>query len=121
MNTLGERTSGGGEWAEENADGIFQAGLRMSDPALAQTVENNRGPFESYFDAAAKLLNTAILANSQRELLKVQLTRAQQGLPPLDSGQYGLGMTFGLSPDTQKVILYGLGAAVAVYFLSKVK
>lgn len=118
-NFLGERTSGGGEWAEENADGIFQAGLRLNNPYLADIVERNKAPFESYFDAAAKLLNTAILAKSQHDILKVQLSRAQQGLAPLDASQYGLGVSFGLSPETQKLALYGIGAALAVYFLTK--
>lgn len=91
-------------------NGALQNALAAQDPVLNSTIVKARVPGEDYIDTALRVAQSYILADSQRKLLNVQLARAEQGLPPLDSSQYGLGVSLGLSADTQKWIMYGAGA-----------
>jgi hypothetical protein len=99
------------------AEGAYANAIAAQDPALNATVNAARLPGEDYINAALRVAQSYVLADSQRKLLNVQMQRAQQGLPPLDSGQYGLGVSMGLSPDTQKLLLYGVGALALVMLL----
>lgn len=70
-----------------------------------------------WYETAAKVASTLIMANYQREMLNAQLDRAKAGLPPLDASKYGVGVNVGLSSDTQKLLLYGALAigGIALY------
>lgn len=109
MKNLGEY-AGGLQLAYENA-------IAAQDPGLAQSIQNETMPGESYITAALRVLQAYTLADSQRRLLNVQLQRAQQGLPPLSTDQYGLGLNVGLSPETTKLIGFGLLGAAALFFV----
>jgi hypothetical protein len=115
---LGEY-GGGGQYAEDLQKQMYLQEMAKQDPSLASVISQFADNSATYVDAISKVLNTVVLADSQRRLLNVQLQRAQQGLPPLDASQVGLGVSFGLSPDTQKILLYAGGAAVALYLLSR--
>ena len=109
MNGLGEY-AGGVELAYQNA-------LAAQDPALADTISREALPGESWVNAALRVAQAYTLADSQRRLLNIQMQRAQQGLPPLNSSQYGLGVNVGLSPDVMKLAglaLLGVGALWAL-------
>lgn len=73
---------------------------------------------QSWIQTLANLASSLTLANSQRQLLNIQVQRAQQGLPPLDASQVGLGVSLGISPQTQKLILFGGAALLLVIYLS---
>ena len=58
----------------------------------------------------------------QKEVLDINLQRAQQGLPPLDLSQYGAGVQVGMTPATQNTLLIAvaiLAAAVGIPMLAK--
>jgi len=97
--------------------GMLQNALAAQDPALNQAIVAARVPGEDYIAAALRVAQSYIMADSQRRLLNAQLTRAQQGLPPLDSSQYGLGVSLGLSAETQKWIMYGAGGLLVAYLI----
>jgi hypothetical protein len=92
------------------AEGAYANAIAAQDPALNATVNAARLRARTTSMPRCGSHKAIVLADSQRKLLNVQMQRAQQGLPPLDSGQYGLGVSMGLSPDTQKLLLYGVGA-----------
>lgn len=104
--------AGGLQLAYENA-------LQAQDPEVAQAVQSQKFPGEDFLTAAARVLQTYTMADSQRRLLQAQMQRAQQGLPPLNASQYGLGMTFGLSPDTMKLVGLGIGALALLYLVKR--
>lgn len=60
---------------------------------------------------------------AQKEVLDVQLRRAQAGLPPLDINmqQYGLTPTaqVGLTSDTKNLLIWGGAAVLAVVVVTK--
>lgn len=58
----------------------------------------------------------------QQKVLKLQLQRAQQGLPPLDVGAYidpNAGLNVGINPATQKVLLWLGGGVVGAWLLTR--
>ena len=106
------------------------AGLGLTTPT---DVTSTEGPVSS--SVADKIkdvllgLSSAYLGvqqvNAQKKLLDVQLQRAQQGLAPLninpaDYGVTGPTMNVGLTGDTQKMLMYGGLALVAVIVLMRV-
>lgn len=86
----------------------------LVDAAKTQTVT----PSEDWITTIARTASTVVMADSQRRLLNIQLDRARQGLPPLNSSQYGLGVgvNFGLSPELEKGLMLG-GALLLGWFL----
>jgi hypothetical protein len=98
-------------------EGAYQNAIAAQDPILNQTIVGARVPGEDYINAGLRVAQSYILADSQRRLLNAQLTRAQSGLPPLDSSQYGMGVSLGLSGDTQKWIMYGAGALLIAFLV----
>ena len=76
-------------------------------------------PGEDWLAAGIRLANTVVMADSQRRLLNVQIARAQQNLPPLDTSQYGVGVNVGLSPDTMKLLGFGALGLVALMLLGR--
>ena len=111
MNRLGEY-AGGVQLAYENQ-------IAAADPTLAQTIESARSFDEDWTSAALRVLNTYTLADSQRRLLNAQMDRANRGLPPLNSSQYGLGVNVGLSPETMRLVGFGLAGVALLLFLAK--
>lgn len=86
----------------------------LVDQARAVAVEG-----ESWVDSVTRALSTVAMYQYQRDLLNLQLERARQGQPPLDVGQYGAGVTVGLSPSTQQLLILGGLGLLAVLFLSR--
>jgi len=64
-------------------------------------------------------LGTSYLSYEQQKTMQeINIERARQGLPPLNPANYGYGVNVGLSPDTQKLLIYG-GVAVVAFLIFK--
>lgn len=113
----------GDRWGAETSPSGFDLQYRVALADLVPTVpptavESSKMPGENYVDAFIRLAQSLILTDAQRRLLNVQVQRAQQGLPPLDSSQYGLGVSVGTSPELTRIAwIVGLGA-LAVFAMS---
>lgn len=80
--------------------------------------------------ALANFANAVLAAGStilplvqQQKVLKLQLERAKQGLPPLDVGAYidpNQGVNVGLTPATQKTLLWLGGGVLGAILLTRV-
>lgn len=91
---------------------------------------NAPGPTPTFTDALTKIANiagqvylTKNQIDAQKQILNVQLQRAQLGLAPLDIDvtKYGLPapqVNVGLSSDTTKTLLIVAGIAGGLYFLT---
>lgn len=77
-----------------------------------ESVGYNSGDWQGSVTAWGKSLTdfakNYLVYDSQKRLLDANIKRAEQGLPPLDASAYGLGLNVGLTPATQKLVLYGL-------------
>ena len=98
---------------------VYAGALDQIAPGLSVTVADSAQAGESWTDTLARVLPTLVLADSQRRLLAVQMDRANRGLPPLDSSQYGLGVSMGLSPQTLALAGLGIVALLGVVYLTR--
>lgn len=108
------------------------AGLGLTAPDATNASTATEAPASSTWnDTIKNLLNTAAqgyLAKSQVDTIKqindLQLQRARNGQSPLNinPSDYGISPTvnFGISSNTQKLLMIGGGLALAVYLLSQV-
>lgn len=54
-----------------------------------------------------------------QQLNQINVTRAKQGLPPIDTSRYtGMGVNLGLTPQTQQLVMYGGLALLAVLLIN---
>jgi hypothetical protein len=96
--------------------GEWEYSWEAAAPGIMDKAASMAREGESIVESVARAASTIAMADSQRRLLNVQLERARAGKPPLDSSQYGLGVSVGLSPQT--VLLIG-AALVAVVLLAR--
>lgn len=94
--------------------GIETVAPGILDQARAIAVEG-----EDWIDSVARAMTTVAMFDYQRDILRLQLERARQGLPPLDAAQYGAGVSVGISPSTQQLLILGGVGLLAVLFLSR--
>lgn len=94
------------EWAKKNL------------PGADKIVATQAKPGESWMDTLVRSLPAMALSTQQLALANLNYQRAKNGQPPLDMSQYsGVSASVGLSPDTQKLLMYGVGAIVLAMVL----
>ena len=97
--------------------GITDVTAGYSTPDLNTPVSATAVPagtasdFQAAMQALQGALPTIALTLQQRQILAVQQQRMAAGLPPLDASQYGVGVSVGLSSQTQMLALAGVGLA----------
>lgn len=96
----------------------YQTQLEKDAPGITQIVASQQAPTESWIDSLSRLLPTLAATYQQKQLLDVQVDRARQGLPPLNTNQYGAGINVGVSQDTQKLLMYGAIGLGALFVFS---
>ncbi len=72
-----------------------------------------------WYDQLIHLAEGALTVDQQQKLNSLNIQRASQGLPPIDSSQYASGVQVGLTSSTQNTILIGIGVLSLAYFLPK--
>ena len=76
---------------------------------LPQVIAQNQTQGETWVDTAQKIVTGLVMSEQQRSLMKLNIERARQGLPPIDIAQYsGVGVNVGLSAGTQQLVTYAL-------------
>lgn len=94
-----------------------------SDLANGQSAVTNTSLWDKIIDGVSKLGTAYLGYKSSKDLVKINTQRAQQGLPPLDSSEYGVGVNVGLNSGTRNDItqwlLIGGGIIVGVLLLKK--
>lgn len=75
----------------------------------------------SVFDNLPKWLQQVQTAVNSQRIFNENMERAERGLPPLNTSQYSptVNVGLGVSAETQKMLLIGAAALVAVLILSK--
>lgn len=99
--------------ATETIHNTGSAVLAGDDPA------NQQGSVSRFIEVATQAASAILPLVQQQKVLKLQLQRASQGLPPLDVGAYvdpNQGVQVGLNTGTQRTLLY-LGGGIAGAFL----
>lgn len=113
------QTGLGDRWGYDNMDDYARAIDSIAPGASAAIQQRAEMTGMDLIQAGLQVVNTLVLADSQRRLLRAQLQRAEQGLPPLDATQYGVGasVNVGISSDTQRMLMIGGAALLAVLLI----
>ncbi len=125
------------DWLKTNHPALFKRAIRVAENAtnnglgqVAPVAEPTKSFWEKFTEAAAGLGTTYLTLKNQRDAMKINLERAQQGLSPIDAGTSAPVITtqVALSPELtnrlvstagegmNKMLLFG-AAAVAAFFL----
>lgn len=106
---------------QHTAGSVILPGLSGDDiPAAAAPAKST---VQQFLQVATQAASAILPLVQQQKILKVQLQRAQAGLPPLDVGAYvdpNQGVNVGLNPSTQKTLYWLGGGVLAAYVLSRV-
>lgn len=97
----------------------WTAALESVAPNITTIIPQQQAAGESWYDSLARALPIVAATVQQKEILDIQVQRAKQGLPPLDASQYAAGVNVGLSPETTRLVTYGIVAIVAVLVLTR--
>lgn len=82
--------------------------LNTFAPGVVEQAASSSFDWNGFVSKIAELVGTGVMLEAQRDLLRVNLERAQKGLPPISAQQYMPGVNVGVSDDT-KLMLYILG------------
>lgn len=73
----------------------------------------------SFFGLTTTDIQQIVTGLNSQQLFSLNLQRAQQGLPPLNPAAYAPQVAVGLNEDTQRLVLLGAAALLAVFLLKK--
>ncbi len=97
----------------------WQAALETTAPGItAVATQQTVTPTQDWITTFARAVTAVQMADSQRQLINLQLQRAREGKPPLDASAYTPGVSIGLSPPLQKGLMWG-GAILLFWLVTK--
>jgi len=86
-------------------------------PTLTQKIKSQQQQDEPWWETWGRIASSVVLAQQQRELMKINVERAKKGQPPLDMAAYSnVGVNVGVSQGTQQFLTYA-GIAVLGFLL----
>lgn len=114
MNGYGSNRLGDNWGAETSPSGMDLAYAQTADqiaPGIVDYARQFQAVGESLIEAISRARMTLSMSDAQRQLLQVQIDRARQGLPPLQTTQY-TGGGAGISTQTLLLVALALGALI---------
>lgn len=117
LSGLGDRW--GGETSPEGFELQYAQAANEIAPGIVDYAQQIKTVGMSLIEAISQARNTLAMSDAQRQLLDVQIQRAQAGLPPINTAQYtGGGSPLNQQISVQTLLLIGLGV-FAVMALTK--
>jgi len=104
------------DWLRKNQPNVYKAAIDEVGIGLGE----KDTWWDSFIGAAKELVPVIVGARSQKKILDVQLRRAEQGLPPLNTQQISptVRVQAGLTPDMKRLVLPALlGITALVAFM----
>lgn len=78
-------------------------------------------PATDWGKVIADTAKSVLAFKSQQDIVNLNIKRAEQGLPPIDSGSVAPQLNVGLSPQVQTMMLWGFGGLLALGIVSVMK
>jgi hypothetical protein len=105
----------GDNWGAETSPSGFELTYAQTADQIAPGIVDYARQFqtagESLIEAISRARMTLAMSDAQRELLQVQIDRARQGLPPLQTTQYTGGVQ-GINNQTLILVALALGVLI---------
>lgn len=91
--------------------------LETIAPTISQKINSQQQADEPWWETWSRIASAVVMTAQQRDLMRINVERAKQGLPPLDVAAYtGVGVNVGLSQQTQQLVTYG-GLALLAFLV----
>lgn len=85
--------------------------LESVAPGVTNLLQSQSTYGETWEQTLQRIAPALAATWQQREILKIQLKRAEKGLDPLDASQFGAQVNVGLDTQTRNILIVG-GAAL---------
>ncbi len=113
-------------WLRRSNPAVYAGAKRRADAAMGLgAADTSINWWDSFISGAKELVPVIVQARSQKNILDVQLRRAEQGLSPLNTSQIAptVQVQAGISPELKRLLIpaLGIGAALLFYMMSKKK
>lgn len=95
-------------------------GDTSSELSNGATVAASNSIWDKVVEGVSKVGTAYLTYKQQQDLLKVQLERAKNGLSPIDTAEYGMGVNVGMSQATRSQITQWLllaGVGIGAFML----
>lgn len=91
--------------------------LESFAPTISQKIKSQQQQDEPWWETWSRIASAVVMSKQQSDLMKINVERAKQGLPPLDIAAYtGVGVNVGVSQGTQQFLTYA-GLALLGYLV----
>lgn len=97
----------------------FTSALETGAPGVTEAVaqvQEDEGI--DWISALAKVAQSLVVADSQRQYLAANLELARAGKPPLDASNYGMGVSVGMDANTRKMVGFAIAGALGIAALA---
>lgn len=102
--------------------GLSGMGEFENTPGVMEDVSWGAGDAVSEWgDRISKLAAQYMQFDTQKRILDLNIKRAEQGLPPVDSGTLAPSVNFGLTSDTRQMMFWAIGGIVAIGIIMAMK
>lgn len=88
-------------------------------PGIVDYAQTIRSVGMSMIDAIAQARNTLAMSDAQRQMLDIQIQRAQSGQPPINTAQYFSGGSPLNQAISSQTLLWVLGGGLLVWALTR--
>lgn len=105
--------------AQTVPDASWSEQLETVAPGVTGVISSQQSGGESWMDTLQRTLPVLAATYQQKQILGIQLARAQAGLPPLDPAALGVGVSVGISPELKQMLVIGGIGLAAVIFMSR--
>lgn len=103
------------------ADPLENAVSNANTIYSAESAGGSSGILSDWGRTISDIAGKYLVIDQQRKLIDLNIKRAEQGLPPIDSTNYGAAVAVGLSPQTQQLAYLALGGLVVVGLLGALR
>ncbi len=103
------------EWLDKTNPEAYQAVMREASGNLNSV----GGIWDNIVDAAQKIIPGVVQAKAQRDLYRMQLRRAERGLPPIDASAIApvVKVQADIAPQTRQAIMEDVSSGAKKYIL----
>jgi hypothetical protein len=110
----------GNRWAFDQSGNASLVGADYINPWVPTAAGVQQATSDTGTDIA-KMATSALTALQTYQLNNVNVERAKQGLPPINTAAYGTGINVGLNQQTQQLVIYGGLALLAVLLVGQLR
>lgn len=95
--------------------------IEAAAPGTQVAAESAGWDWQTILNNTTQFLQALVVTEQQRQIIKLNIERAKQGLSPVSASDVGMGVSIGLDEKTRTLLIFGGAALLAalVYVATK--